>query len=61
VPGSKPNHDQYSHANKALSYGVDWIYGKSVTDEEEKLEEWNSNMMHKKSRVMRMPLKRRRR
>jgi hypothetical protein len=25
IPGSSPNHDQWSHAGKAIAYGIDWL------------------------------------
>ena len=38
IPGSTPNHDQWSHACKALSYGIDWI-AQLLLETAEKLED----------------------
>ncbi len=33
IPGSKPNHDAFSHAMKAFGYIIDWLYGKDRVEE----------------------------
>lgn len=41
IPGSKPNHDQFSHPMKAVAYVLDWRYGSSPRSNDNPSDEWD--------------------
>jgi len=45
-PGSKPNHDQWSHSMKAICYGVDWLYGKDASNAN-RIQDWDFRVFRK--------------